>query len=206
MLLFCWDAYTTRSSAGLYFVSMNYIVHSVMYGYYFATTVNLWPRWINPVCITVMQVCLSRCPHGPVPTHSLLETHHPRITHIPGRVGQLQLLSAPPSSIAARVSDISQTADVLLPHLLPAPVHGNCRHERVMCSPARSACPSCIHALASDVCNRTPGRSQLAQMVGGMVICAASVYYKGRGRECHVQVGGCRALANLRLEKKQRLH
>jgi hypothetical protein len=34
VLLFCWDAYATRSSAGLIFACVNYFVHAVMYGYF----------------------------------------------------------------------------------------------------------------------------------------------------------------------------
>jgi len=35
VLLYCWHAFVVRSSTGLWFVSMNYTVHSVMYSYYF---------------------------------------------------------------------------------------------------------------------------------------------------------------------------
>ena len=35
VLLFCWHSYATRSSAGLWFVAMNYTVHAVMYMYFF---------------------------------------------------------------------------------------------------------------------------------------------------------------------------
>lgn len=34
VLLFCWHSYATRSSAGIFFVAMNYFVHSIMYTYY----------------------------------------------------------------------------------------------------------------------------------------------------------------------------
>lgn len=35
VLLYCWHSYATRSSAGLYFVSMNFGVHALMYYYYY---------------------------------------------------------------------------------------------------------------------------------------------------------------------------
>jgi len=35
VLLYCWHAFVVRSATGLWFVSMNYTVHSVMYSYYF---------------------------------------------------------------------------------------------------------------------------------------------------------------------------
>lgn len=33
VLLFCWHSYAFRSSAGIWFIAMNYSVHAVMYGY-----------------------------------------------------------------------------------------------------------------------------------------------------------------------------
>jgi len=37
VLLYCWHSYATRSAAGLWYASMNYGVHSVMYAYFGAT-------------------------------------------------------------------------------------------------------------------------------------------------------------------------
>ncbi|KAH9151072.1 hypothetical protein AeRB84_006232 [Aphanomyces euteiches] len=54
VLLFCWHAYSVRSPSGLYFVSMNYLVHAIMYSYYFFTTLGYRPRWA-PV-VTVLQL------------------------------------------------------------------------------------------------------------------------------------------------------
>ena len=34
-MLYCWHAYHNRIAPGLWFASMNYLVHSVMYTYYF---------------------------------------------------------------------------------------------------------------------------------------------------------------------------
>lgn len=34
VLLFCWHSYATRSSAGIFFVAMNFTVHAIMYSYY----------------------------------------------------------------------------------------------------------------------------------------------------------------------------
>ena len=34
VLLFCWHAYGTRSSAGIFFVAINFTVHALMYSYY----------------------------------------------------------------------------------------------------------------------------------------------------------------------------
>jgi len=40
VLLFCWNAYATRSGTGLYFVAMNYSVHALMYGYFALQAMN----------------------------------------------------------------------------------------------------------------------------------------------------------------------
>lgn len=62
VLLYCWHAYATRASSGLYFIAMNYSVHAVMYFYYFAMAVGMWPKWLNPIFITFFQVCFGfRC-------------------------------------------------------------------------------------------------------------------------------------------------
>lgn len=55
VLLYCWHAYMTESSAGLYFVSMNYTVHAVMYGYYFLMALRIPPP-VPPVLITILQI------------------------------------------------------------------------------------------------------------------------------------------------------
>lgn len=56
VLLFCWNSYVTESASGIYFISMNYLVHAVMYFYYFASTMGIWPKCINPICITILQL------------------------------------------------------------------------------------------------------------------------------------------------------
>lgn len=43
VLLYCWHSYATRSSAGVFFISMNYGVHALMY-YYFALMVPRAPK------------------------------------------------------------------------------------------------------------------------------------------------------------------
>ena len=40
VLLYCWHSYASRSSAGLYFVSMNYGVHAVMYAWFAVAAVG----------------------------------------------------------------------------------------------------------------------------------------------------------------------
>ena len=56
VLLYCWNSYVTESATGLYFVVMNYFVHSLMYFYYFAMTVKIVPRWFPSWIITALQI------------------------------------------------------------------------------------------------------------------------------------------------------
>ena len=56
VLLYCWNSYVTESGAGLYFASMNYIVHAVMYFYYYLATSRLLPKSFPSWIITIMQI------------------------------------------------------------------------------------------------------------------------------------------------------
>lgn len=56
VLLFCWHSYTTESTIGLYFAVMNYLVHGIMYGYYFLAAVNRLPTWFPPIIVTLGQI------------------------------------------------------------------------------------------------------------------------------------------------------
>lgn len=56
VLLYCWNAYVTQSSAGLWFIAMNYSVHAVMYFYYCLQALRAMPRWFPSWVITTMQI------------------------------------------------------------------------------------------------------------------------------------------------------
>lgn len=56
VLVYCWHAYVTKAPAGLFFVTMNYGVHAIMYLYYFLMAVKVKPKWFNSVYITVSQI------------------------------------------------------------------------------------------------------------------------------------------------------
>jgi elongation of very long chain fatty acids protein 6 len=56
VLLFCWSAYSTLASSGLYFVSMNYTVHALMYGYYCLQSLKACPKWFPAILITFGQI------------------------------------------------------------------------------------------------------------------------------------------------------
>eukprot|EP00038_Savillea_parva_P009684 m.185170 g.185170 ORF g.185170 m.185170 type:complete len:302 (-) comp16366_c0_seq1:17-922(-) len=40
VLLYCWHAYATRIGSGLWFAAMNYLVHTIMYAYFGATSLS----------------------------------------------------------------------------------------------------------------------------------------------------------------------
>ena len=59
VLLYCWNSYVTESSAGIYFIAMNYTVHAIMYFYYFMNEVcdkTLVEKLFKPELITSIQL------------------------------------------------------------------------------------------------------------------------------------------------------
>merc|ERR1712228_500166 len=55
VLLFCWHAGITEAPTGIYFVTMNYSVHAVMYFYYFLAGVCAKPpKWA--LFVTILQL------------------------------------------------------------------------------------------------------------------------------------------------------
>lgn len=56
VLAYCWHSYVTESGAGLYFISMNYTVHAVMYFYYFLMAIRSIPKWFPSWIITTIQI------------------------------------------------------------------------------------------------------------------------------------------------------
>jgi len=56
VLLFCWHSYVTESPGGIYFASMNYCVHFVMYGYYFLMAMKWLPKWFPAGIVTIAQI------------------------------------------------------------------------------------------------------------------------------------------------------
>lgn len=54
VLLYAWYSYGERSAAGLWFIAMNYTVHSVMYFYYFLAAINVRVRW--GLLVTILQI------------------------------------------------------------------------------------------------------------------------------------------------------
>ena len=56
VLLYCWHSYLHKSTTGIWFCTMNYAVHAVMYFYYFLMAIKQKPKWFNPVWITYAQI------------------------------------------------------------------------------------------------------------------------------------------------------
>eukprot|EP00121_Abeoforma_whisleri_P009882 Awhi_evm1s9100 len=56
VLTYCWLAYSTSASIAIFFVTMNFFVHAVMYMYYGLQTFKMWPRVLNPIFITYLQL------------------------------------------------------------------------------------------------------------------------------------------------------
>jgi len=56
VLLFCWNSYATMAASGLYFVSMNYTVHALMYGYYCLQALHMCPKSFPAFLITFAQI------------------------------------------------------------------------------------------------------------------------------------------------------
>ena len=71
VLLYCWHSYMTRSSAGLYFIAMNYGVHAVMYFYFAlvelaaskeaARRIKAWDIYVTALQISQMVVGVIVC-------------------------------------------------------------------------------------------------------------------------------------------------
>lgn len=57
VMLYCWHAYTTKIGSGLWFATMNYFVHSIMYFYYFLMAIGA-RSLIKPIApiITSLQI------------------------------------------------------------------------------------------------------------------------------------------------------
>eukprot|EP00928_Gymnodinium_smaydae_P060332 TRINITY_DN4393_c0_g2_i1.p1 TRINITY_DN4393_c0_g2~~TRINITY_DN4393_c0_g2_i1.p1 ORF type:complete len:347 (-),score=24.00 TRINITY_DN4393_c0_g2_i1:544-1584(-) len=63
VLLFCWHAFASRASTGLWFTVMNYTVHALMYFYYFAMSMSSSSKAVRKILgkvapiLTTMQLC-----------------------------------------------------------------------------------------------------------------------------------------------------
>jgi hypothetical protein len=56
VLLYCWHAYSTSAGSGLYFISMNYSVHALMYGYFCLQALKMVPKNFPAYLITIAQI------------------------------------------------------------------------------------------------------------------------------------------------------
>lgn len=56
VMLYCWLTFNTLASNGLYFVTMNYTVHAIMYFYFFLQALKAVPKWFPAWTITLLQI------------------------------------------------------------------------------------------------------------------------------------------------------
>merc|ERR550537_987277 len=57
VMLYCWHSYSTRISTGIWFAGMNYLVHSIMYGYFAATQTSIRKKvFPYAMYITLLQI------------------------------------------------------------------------------------------------------------------------------------------------------
>lgn len=65
VLLYSWKSFSTLASSGIYFVSMNYTVHAVMYFYYFLAAIgrrpHSWARFVTILQLSQMAVGVAVC-------------------------------------------------------------------------------------------------------------------------------------------------
>ncbi|KAF4736313.1 hypothetical protein FOZ63_032338, partial [Perkinsus olseni] len=54
VLLYCWHAGAYEQPTGIFFATMNYMVHSIMYFYYFLSSVGHKPKW--GLTVTILQI------------------------------------------------------------------------------------------------------------------------------------------------------
>ena len=56
VLLYCWSSCSVMAGSGLYFVSMNFTVHALMYGYYCLKILGVCPKSFPAILITASQI------------------------------------------------------------------------------------------------------------------------------------------------------
>lgn len=56
VLSYCWHSLAVRSPTGIWFCTMNFAVHSIMYFYYFLMAIKMRPKWFNPIWVTYAQI------------------------------------------------------------------------------------------------------------------------------------------------------
>ena len=58
VLAYCWHAYQVRVGGGIFFASMNYFVHSIMYTYYFLMCFPVARKFIRKIAIFITSIQL----------------------------------------------------------------------------------------------------------------------------------------------------
>ncbi|RNF25826.1 fatty acid elongase [Trypanosoma conorhini] len=97
VMLFCWHAYAYTISSGLWFATMNYCVHSIMYFYYFMCACRL-RRVIRPIApfitmLQILQMVVGTLIVGYTAYHSYLSGYGCAANRTSIRLGLLMYLS-----------------------------------------------------------------------------------------------------------------
>jgi elongation of very long chain fatty acids protein 6 len=65
VMLYCWFAYSLFSSISMWFATMNYVVHSIMYTYYFLTSVSSFTRGlVRPFALFITSLQIAQMVAG----------------------------------------------------------------------------------------------------------------------------------------------
>mgnify|MGYP001612578816 FL=1 len=72
VMLYCWHAYTHKIGAGLWFASMNYFVHSLMYTYYFMQNVSFLKNFARRFARIITTLQLVQMVFGLIVTISVV--------------------------------------------------------------------------------------------------------------------------------------
>lgn len=86
VLMYCWHASQYEMPTGIFFATMNYIVHSIMYFYYFLAAVMKPPKWSK--FVTVLQIAQMFA------GMFITAYHYYLLNHVPNCDGSYQNIAA----------------------------------------------------------------------------------------------------------------
>lgn len=83
VLLYCWHAFAHWTASGLWFVAMNFTVHSVMYFYYFLS-ISGYKTLASPLAPTITSIQLAQMVVGCIVTWNTAQTKMAFAAKVPG--------------------------------------------------------------------------------------------------------------------------
>jgi elongation of very long chain fatty acids protein 6 len=87
VMLYCWHAYSHRIGSGLWFATMNYVVHSIMYTYYFVMCFAWGRKLVRPIAVYITTLQIMQMIMGMTVTVSAFLYFDPQV---PGSCHQQQ--------------------------------------------------------------------------------------------------------------------